>query len=133
MRKYFFVFMAAAAAFIFYSFTVINQPGNEVSHPDKSGLIIPDDVQQIIDKHCFGCHNTNSKNKKAKEKLKFDKLPGLRKSKQIGKLGKIAKMLKENKMPPKKFIEWKPEAALSEQQRTTLHNWAESAAKSLSH
>ena len=29
MGKYIFIFTAAATAFIFYSFTVFNQPGNE--------------------------------------------------------------------------------------------------------
>ena len=79
MRKYFFVLAAIAASFILYSFTLFNQPGKEVSSPGHHELSIPDDVQQIIDNHCFGCHNTDSRNDKAKGKLKFDKFPFMRK------------------------------------------------------
>lgn len=104
MGKYIFIFTAAATAFIFYSFTVFNQPGNEVSPPGKNGLAIPDDVQQIIDNHCFGCHNSDSKNEKSRKKLKFDKLTNMNKAKQIGKLGKIADVIKNDEMPRKNFF-----------------------------
>lgn len=133
MRKYIFIFAVAATAFIFYSFTVFNQPGNEVSPPGKNGLAIPDDVQQIINNHCFGCHNSDSKNEKSRKKLKFDKLTNLNKAKQIGKLGKIADVIKNDEMPPEKFLQKRPKFALSADQKTTLANWAESTAKSLAH
>lgn len=34
-----------------------------------AAIDIPDNVQQIINKSCYDCHNTASSNKKAKKKL----------------------------------------------------------------
>ncbi len=130
MKKYLLIPAALLAAILFLNFNIPDK-AQTMNSTVMPGLNIPDDVQQIIDNHCFGCHNTDSKNEKSKKKLKFDKLTSLRKSKQVGKLSKIAKVIKEDEMPPAKFLEHKPEAALTADQKTTLINWAESASESL--
>ncbi|NOX84785.1 MAG: heme-binding domain-containing protein [Chlorobi bacterium] len=130
MKKYLIIPLAAFVAVLFLNFAAPEKVQN-TNATFSPGLAIPDDVQQIIDNHCSGCHSSDSKNEKAKKKLKFDKLTQLRKSKQVAKLGKIADVIKEDEMPPAKFLEHKPQAALSADQKTTLISWAESASGSL--
>jgi len=35
---------------------------------------VPNDIQEIINNSCYGCHNSDSKSKKGKMKLNFDKM-----------------------------------------------------------
>ena len=85
---------------------------------------LPDDVKAVVDKKCYGCHNANSKNEKAKAKLDWDALDNMKKSKRKAAMGKVSEMLEEGKMPPKKFLESKPEAALTEAELATLVAWS---------
>ncbi len=50
----------------------------------KTSGEVPEDVQAVIKGKCFGCHNTESRNDKAKEKLVFDKLDSLSMVERIG-------------------------------------------------
>ena len=63
-------------------------------------------------------------------KLKFDKMGDLKTHKLVGKLTNIADVVKEDDMPPKKFLKNNPKAALSAEEKELLVNWAESTAKS---
>jgi len=130
MKKYLIIPLALFAAILFLNFNTTGkvQTYTSVTSP---GLTIPDDVQKIIDNHCYDCHNANSESEKGKKKLDFDKLLKLKKSKQAGKLSKIADVVKEDEMPPAKIIEKYPEMALSAEQKTTITKWAEDAANSL--
>lgn len=92
---------------------------------------MPDDVKQIVDNSCVGCHSSDSRNLKAKLKLKFDELGDLDVAKLAGKLSKIHKELEKEKMPPKKFVENYPDKAPTADQRKLLMNWAGSTADSL--
>lgn len=89
------------------------------------------DARAIIDQKCFGCHNPESKNEKARKKLMWDDLPKLAKDKQLKTVNDMMEVLAEGKMPPAKFLEFKPEAKLSEAESNTLANWAEANAKKL--
>jgi uncharacterized membrane protein len=92
---------------------------------------MPDDVKAIIDKSCFGCHNTDSKNDKAKEKLDLKTIDTLDKSKMIHALKEIAEVVDENEMPPAKFLEKFPDKKLTDAEKKTLMDWANNEAKSL--
>jgi hypothetical protein len=94
-------------------------------------LDIPDNVKSVLDNKCFGCHNVEGKSDKAKDKLLLDKLNELSKVKLIAKLGDIAEAISDDNMPPEKFIEQKPEAKLSEEQKTLLVEWSEQSADKL--
>jgi mono/diheme cytochrome c family protein len=85
---------------------------------------LPDDVKAVVDKKCYGCHNANSKNEKGKAKLDWDTLDKMKKSKRMAAMGEIAEVLEKGEMPPKKFLENKPEAALSETELATLVAWS---------
>lgn len=92
---------------------------------------MPDDIKSIIDKSCFGCHNTDSKNDKAKEKLDLKTLDSLDKSKMIHALKEISETVEEGEMPPAKFLEKFPDKALTDAEKKTLMSWAKNEAKSL--
>ena len=89
------------------------------------------DARAIIDQKCFGCHNPEAKNEKSKKKLMWDDLPKLAKAKQLKTMNDMLEVLAEGKMPPAKFLEFKPEAKLTEAEATTLTAWAEDNAKKL--
>ncbi len=91
---------------------------------------LPAEVKAVVDKKCYGCHNANSKNEKGKAKLDWDALTKQKKSKRVGTMGKISEVLEKGEMPPKKFLENKPEAALSEAELATLVAWSAGKKKS---
>ena len=92
---------------------------------------MPDDVKAIIEKSCFGCHNTDSKNDKAKEKLDFKTLDNLAVTKMIHALDKIEQNLKEDEMPPEKFLEKFPDKKLTDSEKKILMDWANNEIKAL--
>ena len=94
------------------------------SHIVAIKVDMPDNVKAVIENKCFGCHNTESQSDKAKEKLLFDKIDELSKAKLISTLGDIEEVLDENKMPPEKFLEKKPEKKLTDDEKQTLKEWA---------
>ncbi|MCB0805654.1 MAG: heme-binding domain-containing protein [Bacteroidales bacterium] len=110
------------------------KPGalNEEFMPNpEENLQIPEDVQTILDKSCFGCHNVDAKSDKAKKKLLLDELPTLSKAKIVAKLDDIHEVLEENEMPPEKFLEKYPDKALTDEEAARLKEWAENAANEL--
>ncbi len=99
-----------------------------ISSTDGNSYEVPADVQAIIDNSCYGCHNTDSKSTKGKMKLNFDKMSDLKTSKLVGKLSKISKVVKNEKMPKKSFVEKYPDKALSKEQSDKLTSWADDLA-----
>lgn len=95
-----------------------------VTTMDTHQAALPDNVKAVVDQKCYGCHNANSKNEKGKAKLDWDALDGMKKSKRMAAMGKISEVLEQGEMPPKKFLENKPEAALTEAELATLVEWS---------
>jgi uncharacterized membrane protein len=98
---------------------------------DTKAITTPDNVKAIIEKSCFGCHNTDSKNDKAKEKLDLNTLGDLETSKMIHALREISEVVEENDMPPEKFLAKFPDKKLSDDEKKILMDWATNEAKSL--
>lgn len=101
--------------------------GKPSESPTLSPLLdaeLPAEVKAVVDKKCYGCHNANSKNEKAKEKLDWDVVANMKKGKRVATLDKINEVLQEGEMPPKKFLETKPEGALTDEERATLLAWS---------
>ncbi len=94
------------------------------SYPAGDELDIPENINAIFKNSCYGCHNSESKNEKAKKKMKIDKLAGLNKSKLVAKLNKIVKEIEEGEMPPEKFAAKYPERVPSKEDQQALINWA---------
>ena len=99
-------------------------------HPTKSSTM-PDNVKAVIEKSCFGCHNTDSRNEDAKKELDFKKLDHISIMKQIGAYSKIGETLEKGEMPPKKFIEKYPEKKLSDEEKKLLLSWSKKEAEEL--
>lgn len=97
----------------------------------EEGFAIPEDVNQIFEKSCFGCHNVEASSDKAKKKLLIDQLGDLSKSKLVGKLGNIYEALEEKEMPPEKFLAKYPDKALTDDETKRLMEWASKTAEDL--
>jgi hypothetical protein len=74
---------------------------------------------------------TNTTSKTQQKKLTFDTFFILPTAQLVSKLAEIAEVVEENNMPPAKFLEYNPDAALSEEQKQLLINWANTSAESL--
>lgn len=92
---------------------------------------MPDKIKVIVEKSCYGCHNTDSKNEDAKEDLDFKTFDGLSKVKMVHALKEIVEVVEKDEMPPKKFLQRFPEKALSSEEKKTLVDWGRNEAKGL--
>lgn len=122
----------AALGFGLISFTFQTKESGIESGATDDKFVIPENVQQVIDKSCYGCHNSESQSDKARKKLQWDKLGELKTYKLVGKLTDIADVTANSDMPPEKFLEKKPEATPTAIEKKILSEWAESTAKKLS-
>ena len=117
--------VVASVAFLVFSLFAMSFTTNENEPEKKANKIeIPSNVSEIIDNKCYGCHNSESKNKKGKKKLSFDKLNDLSTYKQIGKLESVHETIVEGEMPPSKFLDKYPNKALTAAEKETLISWA---------
>jgi len=91
----------------------------------------PKKVQAVIDKSCYGCHSEDGKSDDAKDALRWDKMHEYDKAKLVSVMDEIIDVMEEKEMPPKKFLEKKPEVAPTEKESKTLINWAEKEADKL--
>lgn len=129
MKKYSIIFTAVFFSFLFFNFTVQNQPNDKII-PEDGGLNMPDDVKAIIDNSCYGCHHTDSKNEDGKEELNFDYFGSEYSNiKSAGKLKEIAKLTMDGDMPPSKYLEHYPEKTVDNAQKKLVYNWAMDEAK----
>ena len=122
--------LAIFTAFLFTNFYISEKTKTD-SNAKANQSVISEDVQKIIDNSCIGCHDAASKNEKGRDKLMFESLDTLKVSKLVGKLAKISEEVSEDKMPPAKFLEFKPEAKLTPEQKKLLIKWADMTANSL--
>jgi len=121
------LFSIALIVFVFASFV---SPASETQTNSKA-ISMPDDVKAVIEKSCFGCHNSDSKNDKAKEKLNLSTLDSLSTSKMIHALKDISEVVEDNEMPPEKFLEKYPDKKLTDAEKKILMDWANNQAKTL--
>jgi len=124
------VLAIVVVTFIISSYTNLKQEETYVKVTQTEAFSIPENIQKILEKSCVGCHNSKSKSKKSKMKFNIDKLTnGKYSEKKIAsKLRKIVKLVntdnEKKMMPPKKFLNHYPERTLTEDEKTTLTNWA---------
>jgi hypothetical protein len=131
MKKYFLVLLAVVLGFGFISLTNQSEPVSNSPVPEGEAFVIPENVQSVIDKSCYGCHNSESQNEKGKKKLEFDQLSSLPTHKLTAKLADIAEIINENEMPPEKFLSKKPEATPTAVEKKILVDWATNTAEKL--
>lgn len=131
MKKNLLIYAAVAVSFLVFSAFQFINTSNNLSEPGGEKLSIPEDISTIIDKSCFGCHNSDSKNDKGKKKLMIDKLGDLSSAKLVGKLGDISEVIENKDMPPEKFLAKYPDNALTEEEAKKLKDWADQTAEEL--
>lgn len=117
-------------SFLVFLFAALLTSASENKVENKA-ITMPDDVKAIIENKCFGCHNTDSKNDKAKEKLDLKTLDSLEPAKLIHAFKEINEVVDENEMPPAKFLERFPDKKLTDDEKKILMDWASNEAKSL--
>ena len=121
------IFPIVLVIFMFASFLAV-----AAEKPQETKAVkMPDNVKAVIENKCFGCHNTDSKNDKAKEKLDLKTLDSLTQTKMIHALTEIGEVLEKNEMPPEKFLEKFPDKKLTDAEKKILMDWASSEAKVL--
>lgn len=97
----------------------------------KDGITFPDNVQAIITEKCTGCHKPDARNEKAREKLQWVNVPDMDKEEQEHLIAELFEVLEDEKMPPKKTVERKPEMKLTPNETKTLLDWLEVEEKRL--
>lgn len=100
------------------------------SELSMDGPKLPADVKAVVETKCYGCHNAESKNEKGKKKLDWDEFEASKKSKQFAAMSKINEVLVEDAMPPEKFLEFKPEGKLTDEEKAVLLEWSTGKKKS---
>ena len=129
MNKFFiYASIGVAATALLFGFGFDNSSTIEENEP---AFEIPENINTIFKTSCYGCHNSESKNEKAKKKLQIDMLPSMSTGKLASKLNKMAKEVKSGDMPPEKFAEKYPERVPTDEVRETLSTWAKDTAKEL--
>jgi uncharacterized membrane protein len=121
--------LSSGILILFFTVSSTLFAGNKPDNGTSSKL--PENVNAIIQKSCYGCHNTDSRNEDAKEKLDFKKVDGLSVMKQISAFKHIGEAVDENEMPPKKFLEKRPEKKLTDEEKQILIAWAKKEAETL--
>lgn len=94
-------------------------------------VVIPAEVKAVIDNKCYMCHSPEGRSPEAKADLLWDSIPNYPKAKLIGKLDKIIEVLDKGAMPPAKFVEMQPKAAITADESKLLKEWAEKTADEL--
>jgi hypothetical protein len=110
----FFTMLLISGIFLTHSFTTVQTPDT---------IKLPENVKTIVDKSCFGCHNTESTNDDAKEALDFNTFNELRRVRKITKLKEIAETVNKDEMPPKRFLEKFPEKRLTDLEKQAIIIW----------
>lgn len=85
---------------------------------------IPEDVNEVLQTTCFGCHNSEGRNDDAKKAFELDNWDDYRLTKKIRVLSEITEVLEEDKMPPARFLEFNPDKKLTEEQKKLVIDWA---------
>ena len=125
--------MVAVTAFAFLLLTAFQadvHPEETMSNSEET-FVIQEDIQTIIDKSCFGCHNVDATSDKAKKKLLIDQMHELSKAKLVAALGKIVEVVESGDMPPQKFLDKYPDKALTAEEAENLKAWADNTADAL--
>jgi mono/diheme cytochrome c family protein len=122
--------MAISAILLLAAFTFTKPVSTDEPADETKNTLITADVKTIIDQSCVGCHNAESKNDKGKAKLMFESLDTLSTARLLAKLEAIHEVVSDGSMPPAKFLEFKPEAALNEKQKASLLKWADESIES---
>lgn len=92
---------------------------------------IPEEIAGILKSSCYDCHSKGSQSEKALKAVQFDIWQDYRLTKKIGLLAEIAEVVEEGDMPPKKYLEQKPDRKLTDSQKKQLVEWTQKESERL--
>ena len=121
------ILMGFMFVLILSGFTGNKPVGFQEQTPQLKSL--PTEVSTVIEQKCFGCHNSESRNEDARNKLSFDKWDDLNVLQKLSKTQEIHKTVSEAKMPPERFLERFPDRKLTDAEVKTLVDWANNELK----
>lgn len=130
MKRVTLFILAILVGLLFIGAGLYQPKQHPLSSTQDTGFQIPQDVQEILDNSCMGCHKSDSKNDKAKKKLMFDQLGELTKARLVGKLTEISEIVTKGDMPPKKVLDEYPDMALTDETAKIISDWANNQANS---
>ncbi|OFY49910.1 MAG: hypothetical protein A2W85_17620 [Bacteroidetes bacterium GWF2_41_31] len=130
MKRVTLFILAILVGLLFIGASLYQPKQHPLSSTQDTGFEIPQDVQDILDNSCMGCHKSDSKNDKAKKKLMFDRLSELTKARLVGKLTEISEIVNKGDMPPKKVLDEYPDMALTNETTKIISDWADNQANS---
>jgi len=122
MKKQIVLLLATGILFLFFQSFSLDAPPESV---------FPDEISTVLKASCYDCHYTGASSDKALKAVNFAQWEEYRLTKQIALLGDIGKVVEENKMPPGKYLENKPDAKLSESQIKQLADWTRQESEKL--
>ena len=91
----------------------------------QKGNDMPEDISKILNNSCYGCHSAGAKSGDAVKALDFKKWEEYSATRKVAKLNGIKEVLKEDFMPPEKFLKKYPEKALSDEEKDRITGWAD--------
>jgi mono/diheme cytochrome c family protein len=108
-------------------FTVILACLGSVSAQTKKEkkATIPENVNTIFQTSCMPCHGEKGGRLPA-TKLDFSRWAGYKEGQRVEKASAICNSVRKGTMPPKSFIESKPELVLTKEQADLVCKWADS-------
>jgi hypothetical protein len=125
MKKLLPSFLISFAAFaLIISFIQLESKPVESQPQEKPDMGFPEDISAMLQTSCYDCHISESSNLKAKSKLNFTKWANMSDAKKVGKLESIAEEVKDGKMPPSRYLDKNPAAALDKEQKDAIIKWA---------
>ncbi|TFH21822.1 MAG: hypothetical protein E4H10_14770 [Bacteroidia bacterium] len=86
--------------------------------------VIPEEIGMILKSSCYDCHTSGARSEDAKKAVQYDLWDDYSVTKKIAILGKIGEVIEEDKMPPQKYQENKPDRKLTEDQKMQLLDWS---------
>jgi hypothetical protein len=123
MKKTVLFFSATTLVVLLFANFAIQPAGGNQDQIAKLTSFQPD-VAKVLDKACYGCHNGQSRNEEAKEKLNLDTWTALNPMQKAGKTKAIFDVLEKGTMPPPRFLERFPDRKLTDDEVNVLKNWA---------
>ncbi len=122
------------SAIVFAAFIQMKLSDNVIV-PSESNIQaeykFPKKVKAVIDKFCYGCHSENGKSDDAKDALRWDMMQEYDKAKLVAVMDEIIEVMEKHEMPPKKFLEKKPDMKPTDKEAEILTKWADKEADKL--
>ena len=107
-----------------FAFTTPSEKPVQVNPQDKTAMF-PENIEKMFETSCYDCHGSDASNAKAKAKLNFGNWSEMSPSKKVGKIEGIKDVVLSGDMPPARYIEKNPSAALTKEQKDAVGKWAQ--------